>query len=169
MKFLTSPALSALTNCISQREVGDVTYDGRVELYSLKETGDDHRLKKELEEVLAEEEGLRRDRSTSFSVAIADLQSSPVSSDTERAPFPAQRVPSHTPAVDHRSLYFLISTLNASYPDYDFRCVRRPSADASLGGDSQEILTPPPPQAPPPRQLCAHRHVLTGHVRVWQC
>lgn len=34
MKFLYVPQLAAVTNCLTQREIGDVIYDGRVESYS---------------------------------------------------------------------------------------------------------------------------------------
>jgi len=34
MKFLETPELQALTNCIAGRIVGDIVLDGRVEAYS---------------------------------------------------------------------------------------------------------------------------------------
>lgn len=36
MKFLNDPQLQALTNCLTNREIGDVLLEGRTELYSCK-------------------------------------------------------------------------------------------------------------------------------------
>jgi hypothetical protein len=34
MKYLAAPELTALTNCVAGRVVGDVVYDGHAEAYS---------------------------------------------------------------------------------------------------------------------------------------
>ena len=95
----------------------------------MKDVGNDKRFAKELEEALRLEEGLNRERSTSFSHAFAVR--SPSSSPDARQQEPGYRIdqqaaprssmPIKPHSIDARTLYHLITCLNAAYPDYDFR------------------------------------------------
>ncbi|CAE7551989.1 Maf1, partial [Symbiodinium microadriaticum] len=97
MKYLENPGLEAMSNFLTGREMGGCILDGRIEAFSCKRAGEDKKLSKVLEAKLVEDLTMDppvRKRSTS----LGDL--SEVST--------------------RRLLIDLISTLNASFPDYDF-------------------------------------------------
>lgn len=113
MKLLDNSKFEAVTSALSVVS-GDCTIDGRIESYSCKMAGQDKRLFKTL--------------STEPGMAPNDLQ----------ALSPPQSFLSHSPSrqysrsqsddgegflcdtISTKTLFYLISTLNASFPDYDF-------------------------------------------------
>lgn len=76
----------------------------------MKAANADKKFAKQLESTLAEEAEARRKRSESFSLPAP-------TSDTEAAGVDGST------GMPHRTLLHLIATLNAAYPDYDFRSV----------------------------------------------
>eukprot|EP01104_Vermistella_antarctica_P018012 TRINITY_DN6546_c0_g1_i1.p2 TRINITY_DN6546_c0_g1~~TRINITY_DN6546_c0_g1_i1.p2 ORF type:complete len:238 (-),score=66.33 TRINITY_DN6546_c0_g1_i1:1170-1883(-) len=99
MKYLEIADFQQVTSMLQGLDCGDVAVDGRMELYSCKISGND----KELYASMNEEYTLR----ASSPDAGALLSSSPFGPLKE----PQSR----------RSFIHLIATLNASFPDYDFR------------------------------------------------
>ena len=98
MKYLEIESLQKVTAFLSDRKVGARVLDGRVEAFSCKAAGDDKKLMKRLEQTMLEE-----------------LATSPKPDVTAASP-----LGSLTDASTRTLLIRLISTLNASFPDYDF-------------------------------------------------
>eukprot|EP00604_Paraphysomonas_vestita_P001216 CAMPEP_0174818396 /NCGR_PEP_ID=MMETSP1107-20130205/1063_1 /TAXON_ID=36770 /ORGANISM="Paraphysomonas vestita, Strain GFlagA" /LENGTH=253 /DNA_ID=CAMNT_0016030173 /DNA_START=62 /DNA_END=823 /DNA_ORIENTATION=+ len=97
MKYLENQSLENFSNFLRGRDIGGCRLDGRIETFSCKRAGEDKKLSKVLEAKFVEDLNVNpptRTRSTS----LGDL--SDVST--------------------RRLLIDLISTLNASFPDYDF-------------------------------------------------
>jgi len=92
MKFLDLPALSMLQISLN-RDLGDSLLAGRIEAYSCKRAGSDKKLARSLELQYREELG-------------TEISTSPFGPLTESA--------------SRKTLLHLVSTLNASYVDYDF-------------------------------------------------
>lgn len=100
MKYLEEPQLTWLNSVLSSYEIGDRVLSGKLETYSCKKAGSDKRLAKALELYYQQE-----------IEATRELQ----------APSPLGPIG----AVATRKLLInLISTMNASFPDYDFSAVR---------------------------------------------
>ena len=100
MKFLTFRSSWSLTAYLDGQEVGNIVVEGNVEVYSCKETSSDKKLRKKLEKMYAE--AIRES---------PDLYStSPLGS-------------MHQPKV-RRNLINMIITMNAAFPDYDFRSLK---------------------------------------------
>mmetsp|Transcript_24425 Transcript_24425/g.35893 ORF Transcript_24425/g.35893 Transcript_24425/m.35893 type:complete len:230 (+) Transcript_24425:63-752(+) len=100
MKYLENAGLEYFSNFLTGREMGGCVLDGRIEAFSCKRAGEDKRLSKVLEAKMVEEMSHSppsRKRSTS----LGDLNE----------------------VSTRRLLIDLISTLNASFPDYDFSTV----------------------------------------------
>jgi len=102
MKYLVCPRLEKLTRSLTETTVGDRVVNGKVEAYSCKAAGSDKRLAKSLEKNLA-----------------ADM--------TKPRHSPGHKIESKSPCLGSmsdsstRKLYtYLIGTMNASFPDYDF-------------------------------------------------
>jgi hypothetical protein len=100
MKYLEEPQLTWLNSVLSAYEVGDRMLRGKLETYSCKKAGSDKRLAKALELYYQQE-----------IEATHDL----------RAPSPLGPIGA---AATRKLLINLISTMNASFPDYDFSAVR---------------------------------------------
>ena len=96
MKYLEEPSLSLINSYLSLIENGDRLISGRVEAFSCKKQKDERMYAKNLEEHLKNKEPMIR--STSLS--------------------PFKNVT--TDAASRKTFIDLISTLNATYPDYDF-------------------------------------------------
>jgi hypothetical protein len=101
MKYLEYQQLEHISNFLTEREMGGRILNGRIEAFSCKRAGEDKKLSKVLEAKMmeslqADEDEIPTMRSRSSS--LGDL--SEVST--------------------RRLLIDLISTLNASFPDYDF-------------------------------------------------
>ena len=107
MKFLVEPKLSWLTSFLSGCELGDRVLNGRIEAFSCKKAGPDKKLSKALEQQYAEEPA---------SLPSEMLGTSPLGSLAH--------------AATRKLLIDLISTMNASFPDYDFRCHFSPRSSA---------------------------------------
>lgn len=110
MKLLENQRLSAITACLTERLVSDRILDGRVEAFSCKRAGDDKKLFKKLEQQYHDE-----------------LATSP-SSFSSQSPLGAL-----SDAGTRRLLIDLISTLNASFPDYDFSSLRADQFTREVG------------------------------------
>ncbi|GMF47294.1 unnamed protein product [Phytophthora fragariaefolia] len=100
MKYLEEPQLSWLNSVLSNYEAGDRVLTGKIETYSCKKAGSDKRLAKSLELYYQQE----------IEAAADLLGSSPLG-------------PIAAPAT-RKLLINLISTMNASFPDYDFSAAR---------------------------------------------
>lgn len=128
MKYLPLLELEALTNVISQRDIGGKFLDGKAEAYSFKLTGAEKDLVKTFEELygslklhggssdLPAESGPSGgggSSSSSSAAAGGRLRSSSLGATADFDPLHDMN--------SRRLLFHLIATLNASYPDYDFR------------------------------------------------
>lgn len=103
MKFLTIPRLQSLTSALNHVDCGDVILHCRVECYSCKAAGTDKRLGKQLERQWSTE--ITNTTSPSLSPTMSPL--GPI-----------------TEAQTRKLLLSLITTMNASFPDYDFSNLR---------------------------------------------
>ena len=109
MKFLSVPRLQRLSSLLSHVDLGDVIVHARVEAYSCKPAGDDKRVGKQIERQLSTE-----------------LAHSPHLSPTMSPLGPLTDI--HT----RKLLISLITTMNASFPDYDFSDLRAEQFDREL-------------------------------------
>lgn len=100
MKFLEIPSFATISSQLC-RNVGDLQIDGRIEAYSCKRAGSDKKLYNDLE---------------SHYSSLAQSPDGHLAYSTSPFGPLSQRTSRHT-------LISLISTLNASFPDYDFRDV----------------------------------------------
>ncbi|GMF65490.1 unnamed protein product [Phytophthora lilii] len=100
MKYLEEPQLSWLNSVLGNYEIGDRVLNAKLETYSCKKAGSDKRLAKSLELYYQQE----------IEAAADLLGSSPLG-------------PIAAPAT-RKLLINLISTMNASFPDYDFSAVK---------------------------------------------
>lgn len=141
MKLLECPKLEAVNHLLSIR-TGDCIIDGRLESYSCKMTGDDKRLFRSL--------------STDHGMTSKDLQAlSPPnhvtlshSPSTVYGQSPGSEACVLCDTISTKTLFYLISTLNASfYPDYDFSNAkssefsREPSLQWVLNAVECQLLT----------------------------
>lgn len=102
MKYLEIESLQKLTTFLSDLEVGARVLDGRVEAFAYKAAGQDKKLMKKLESALVEEIATSPKPEVAASSPLGNLSDSAT-----------------------RLLFIrLISTLNASFPDYDFSNVK---------------------------------------------
>ncbi|KAI9014924.1 Maf1 regulator-domain-containing protein [Gaertneriomyces semiglobifer] len=102
MKYLTdNDSLENINNQLSCIDTGDCRLFGRVEAYSCKNTEDDKRLKKHVDEKYPAIDGI---------VEIGSWQS-PHS--------PSKQSPLNE-TISRRTFFYLLATLNAAFPDYDF-------------------------------------------------
>ena len=109
MKFLSVPRLQRLSSLLSSVDLGDVIVHARVEAYSCKPAGDDKRLGKQIERQISSE-----------------LAHSPHLSPSMSPLGPLHDI--HT----RKLLISLITTMNASFPDYDFSNLRAEQFDREL-------------------------------------
>jgi hypothetical protein len=98
MKYLEVPSLSHLSACLTGCDAGDSIIYGRLEAYTCKRAGSDKKLYKELNQQYEE-----LSKSPDSQEALSTSPFGPLSLSTSR-----------------RTFISLISTLNASFPDYDF-------------------------------------------------
>ncbi|PVV04260.1 hypothetical protein BB560_001242 [Smittium megazygosporum] len=102
MKFLQIPDIDNLNELLSFKTASGHFVSGRIEVYSCKIAGDDKKLYKYLKKrYTQEEEELNAASGYSPESALQKVDSSEASS--------------------RRILFYLISTLNSSFPDYDFK------------------------------------------------
>lgn len=100
MKFLDLPALTFLSNALSEIDNGDSIVSGRLEAYSCRTAGSDKKLYKTLNKYYEQ------------------LSQSP-ESDLSISPFGPLSL-----STSRRTFISLVCTLNASFPDYDFSSVK---------------------------------------------
>jgi len=100
MKLLENPRLGAITDFLTEREIGDRILDGRVEAFSCKRAGEDKKLSKKLDQQYLDE----------CESAPGSVGSSPLGALSDSS--------------TRRLLIDLISTMNASFPDHDFSSLR---------------------------------------------
>jgi hypothetical protein len=103
MKYLEYEQLEHISNFLTQRDIGGRILNGRIEAFSCKRAGEDKKLSKVLEAKM-----------------IESLQAE---ADDDEVPTMRSRASSLGDLSDvttRRLLIDLISTLNASFPDYDF-------------------------------------------------
>ncbi|CAI5721770.1 unnamed protein product [Hyaloperonospora brassicae] len=106
MKYLEEPQLSWLNAVLGSYSVGDRVLTGKLETYSCKKAGSDKRLAKQLERSYQQE----------MELSCSEARPLPLSSSSSLGPLAA--------AATRKLLITLISTMNASFPDYDFSGVR---------------------------------------------
>mmetsp|Transcript_30284 Transcript_30284/g.97623 ORF Transcript_30284/g.97623 Transcript_30284/m.97623 type:complete len:244 (+) Transcript_30284:116-847(+) len=110
MKLLENQRLTQLTSFLMDREVSERIISGRVEAFSCKRAGEDKKLSKKLDQQYIDE----------LASSPQLLSSSPLGALTD--------------ANARRLLIDLISTLNASFPDYDFSSLRPDQFTKDLAG-----------------------------------
>lgn len=98
MKYLPLDAFEQLNSSLSCVDIGDARIYGRLEGYSCKHTTDDRKLKHHIESKYEENQ--------------------PSSLETVKSPFgPFEQ-------TSRKTLVYLLATLNAAFPDYDFSDVK---------------------------------------------
>ncbi|KAL2914780.1 RNA polymerase III-inhibiting protein maf1 [Polyrhizophydium stewartii] len=105
MKYLQFDRLEAINSQLSCIDKGDARIFGRIEAYSCKNTVEDKKLKLHIESKYDDELALAPD--------VLSPLLSPIS------PFGPLSQP-----ASRKTLFFLLATLNAAYPDYDFSDVK---------------------------------------------
>eukprot|EP01112_Ceratiomyxa_fruticulosa_P007209 TRINITY_DN1859_c0_g1_i4.p1 TRINITY_DN1859_c0_g1~~TRINITY_DN1859_c0_g1_i4.p1 ORF type:complete len:143 (+),score=18.50 TRINITY_DN1859_c0_g1_i4:431-859(+) len=104
MKFLDIPTLESISLQLNE-DLGDSTLVSRIEAYSCKRVGSDKKLSRSLEQQYCKDKDLAHSQSPSES-----LSTSPFGPLTE--------------VSGRKTLSYLLSTLNASFHDYDFTRAR---------------------------------------------
>jgi len=102
MKYLEVPSLSYFSSCLTGLDGGDIVIFTRVEAFTCKRAGSDKKLYKSLNKQYEE-----LSKSPEFHEELSTSPFGPLSLSTSR-----------------RTFISLISTLNASFHDYDFSCVK---------------------------------------------
>ncbi|PVU93585.1 hypothetical protein BB561_003181 [Smittium simulii] len=134
MKFLQIPSIDSLNELLSFKTTSGHYVIGRIEVYSCKVAGNDKKLYKYLQHKYSEDEVEAR----SISTSLPAQNSSP--------PLPsAVQIENST----KRTLFYLISTLNASFPDYDFRTLWRELDSVIDLDDCQLFAYTPDPESDP--------------------
>jgi len=98
MKYLDEPRLTWVNSVLDSYQIGDRVVNGRIESFSIKKAGDDKKLAKTLEKQYQNE--------VSTSPIPALMATSPLGSLAD--------------ASTRKLMINLISTMNATFPDYDF-------------------------------------------------
>ena len=111
MKLLDNDRLTIFNNFLTEREVSERIITGRVEAFSCKRAGDDKKLSKKLDQQYQDEMA---------SSPQTHLSSSPLGALSD--------------ANSRRLFIDLISTLNASFPDYDFSSLRPDQFTKDISG-----------------------------------
>ncbi|KAM3588980.1 RNA polymerase III-inhibiting protein maf1 [Umbelopsis sp. WA50703] len=106
VKFLEEPTLEVINQAFSW-ETAECTITGRVEAYSCKSAGADKKLFKQLE--------------SKYSFDIASSSFSPEDRHISNVVSPFGPLDK---AASRKTLFYLLATLNAAFPDYDFSEVR---------------------------------------------
>ncbi|KAJ3104202.1 RNA polymerase III-inhibiting protein maf1 [Phlyctochytrium planicorne] len=107
MKYLEYESLEEINTALSCVDTGDMRVFGRLEAYSCKNTSDDRKLKMHIEHKKYDELEVGSPEHGSFSLR------SPVS------PFGPLAQP-----TSKKTLFYLLATLNAAFPDYDFSDIK---------------------------------------------
>eukprot|EP01123_Difflugia_compressa_P011017 TRINITY_DN4210_c0_g1_i1.p2 TRINITY_DN4210_c0_g1~~TRINITY_DN4210_c0_g1_i1.p2 ORF type:complete len:235 (-),score=29.14 TRINITY_DN4210_c0_g1_i1:167-871(-) len=105
MKFLSLTSLALAAALINDTDTGDILISSRIEAYTMKRAGTDKKLYKDLE--------------SQYKAELATLSRSP-----NKEPLSASPIGSMVDKRCRETLIELISTLNAAFPDYDFRSLR---------------------------------------------
>jgi len=119
------PALDQSSSQIHHLDLGDRVLLCRLEAYSCKKAGEDRRLFKNIIKQLRQDIGNRQRQGISCETGLGDISQ----------PF------------TQKLLVSLITSLNASFPDYDFSsldgdCFERTTVPAVLSALESEVLTP---------------------------
>ncbi|GBG32329.1 Repressor of RNA polymerase III transcription MAF1-like [Hondaea fermentalgiana] len=116
MKFLDVARLNQVTSFLQSCSVADRKLQGRVEAYSCKAVGEDRRLSKVLEQQYAAELAASSDMDPDGYAAAAAAASGNMADETALGKLSDP----HT----RRLLTYLICTMNATFPDYDFSALK---------------------------------------------
>ncbi|KAJ3035260.1 RNA polymerase III-inhibiting protein maf1 [Rhizophlyctis rosea] len=138
MKFMELEALEALNNQLSGLDAGDARIWGRAECYTCKSNGEEKRLKHYIdgkydEKLLGEPEMLN--------APAGGFSPSSFSPRSPISPFGPLNEP-----MCRKTLFYLLATLNAAYPDYDFSDIkpesfeRIPSLSMVVSGVNNTLL-----------------------------
>jgi len=127
MKFLDIASLSHLSSKLSEIDAGDSIVHGHLEAYSCKRAGSDTKLYKSLDKQYVEELSRSPSNSGGGSCGITttttnnnnNINNNNYSDLVSVSPFGPL-----TQSSSRMTLIFLIATLNASFPDYDFSHLR---------------------------------------------
>ena len=103
MKYLEYQQLEQISNFLTERDMGGRVLNGRIEAFSCKRAGEDKKLSKVLEAKM--KESLQAEEDDSIPPSLRKRSSS---------------LGDLNDGSTRRLLIDLISTLNASFPDYDF-------------------------------------------------
>ncbi|KAJ2726701.1 RNA polymerase III-inhibiting protein maf1 [Coemansia sp. Benny D115] len=131
MKYLDIESLRAINSRLSfPTTSGDRYVLGRIEAYSCKVAGTDKKLYRSLEQKFQED--LEESKSLAAGQSFITTTFSPFGPLTESA--------------SRKTLFYLIATLNASFPDYDFSSLtadqftKEPSSDAAMKSINTTLL-----------------------------
>ncbi|KAI9349293.1 Maf1 regulator-domain-containing protein [Zopfochytrium polystomum] len=129
MKYLEFESLEKLNSAFSCVDLGESRIFARLEAYSCKSTNEEKRLKQHLE-AKYEEDG--SPVGTSFGAANSLSPAAALLS--PRSPYGPLSQP-----TSRKTLFFLLSTLNSAFPDYDFSDIK-PEAFLKLpNGDLVDV------------------------------
>jgi len=103
MKYLELPSITHINSLLDGIDVGDSILHSRIEAYSCKSTVDDKKLARSLTN------SLERNNSDGLSHSFEEVSTSPFGPLTDGS--------------CRKTFIFLVTTLNAVYPDYDFSTV----------------------------------------------
>jgi len=120
--YLENAEIGSLSLFLTEREVGDVIINGKLELYnvspvklsSVEESSDGMSFDDHIASLPSENEGSRRPRSNSCEIFPSRPKNAPRSSSLGDLSAPSSR----------KLFLDLISTLNESFPDYDFHATK---------------------------------------------
>ncbi|KAJ3289661.1 RNA polymerase III-inhibiting protein maf1 [Borealophlyctis nickersoniae] len=107
MKYLAFESLENINNQLSCVDSGDTRIFGRIEAYSCKNTEDDKRLKKHVQTNYPDAQ---------MGLGLTPASMSPLSPSSSSGPL--------SQTICRKTLFYLLATLNAAYPDYDFSDVK---------------------------------------------
>jgi len=117
MKYLVCPELDKLTRSLTKCDLGDAVLNGKVEAYSCKKAGEDKRVAKTLHKQFEQR----------------------LSSSSPKDPPSSPLGPISNPST-RQLLISLITTMNASFPDYDFSSLTPEQFKECKGAESVKEL-----------------------------
>jgi hypothetical protein len=123
MKFLECQELVPFNQALDRKDNGNYIIHGKIELYSCKPAREDKKLNKQLEQQFNNNSLNGQHSQPTSIVSIKKEIPQPVLSPPSYT-LPASPFGPMTDVSSRKTLAFLISTLNSSFPDYDFGSVK---------------------------------------------
>ncbi|KAI8814717.1 Maf1 regulator-domain-containing protein [Cladochytrium replicatum] len=109
MKYLEYSTIEELNQALACVDMGEFRLFGRLEAYSCKNSGDDRKLRNHLETKYLE---------------VGDELSASLGTSPEMALSPSSPFGPLSQSTSRKTMFYLLATLNAAYPDYDFSDVK---------------------------------------------